>query len=108
MRGETFTANTVGVLPEFFSTMNGTISNLKVYENDMSFSFFINFPDGMFMNGRSIQVVGILKKKQDDRIPYDISATANWKSGLLSNALKIEWKSIPKIELSHQEIIWGF
>lgn len=91
---------TVILKAQHFSTLEGSISNITV--NKRSFSFTIDFSLTPLGSGRTVQVVGSKKNKQDG---YDVEATALWWSEILNKKIRTEWRSTDKkIILPYKEV----
>lgn len=91
---------TVILKAQHFSTLEGSIKNVII--NKESFSFTIDLSLTPLGTGRTVQVVGNKKNKQNG---YDVEATALWWSEILKRKLKTEWRSTDnKIILPYKEI----
>jgi hypothetical protein len=70
-----------------YSTKEGTVSDVVVGENHFSFRLHLS---PLFAQERTLQVVGERKAGESK---YSLRAVGLWRSDLLENTMKVEWRS---------------
>lgn len=94
---------TVILKAQHFSTLEGSIKNVKVDKG--SFSFTIDLSGTPLGTGRTVQVVGNRRNEGRYGYEYDVEAIGLWWSEVLGRKIKTEWRSTDKkFVLPYREI----